>query len=490
MLLQRFVSCIFFCCLVFQSLNAQNFAKDFSPSRKHKLNENLIKEINTKYDSLVRNTDFPDRKAKKYIKETITESKKRIKTLDSADLLMYTDTITRYLQVITDKIQKSNALIRDKKLTIFTYRTDVPNASNRAAGVIFINLDLITKLHNEAEMAFIISHEISHDVKGHVMASLLKGTELEENEEFRKELKKILKQDYGRLKAVETLFFKYMSKYTEHSRGHELQADSLGLIFYASAGYPSASAIKTIQILDSVDTPVYTNKIDYMKFFNFPSYAFKKSWLVAEEEESIGGNATAFKLPDSLKTHPDCKIRAATLEKMVPNLKFQPANGKKESYEFYRLDAEFEMIEFLQQDYELSTGLYSTLQLLNLYPDNIYLKCSVVNILYELKNSQSEHYFSAVTDFPDKKFCESYNQMLVFLHNTNSDVLKNLAINYFNANLKNASSSPFAGYVAILLKSIDVPQEEKFKLIAEYKSRYSDAYYIKKLERKFTPKKK
>lgn len=359
-----------------------------------------------------------------------------------------------------------------------------------SAGVIFVNLDLLTKMDNEGEIAFILAHEMSHDIKDHVVGSLVKLDEIQQSKEFKDELKRLEKQEFNKFRALVTLKLKYLSKYTGHNRGYELQADSLGFVLFANAGYDPYQAAKTMRILDSADFPALRGEIDYNTNLNFPSFPFKKSWLEPEEEESIGGNLKDLKFPDSLKTHPDCKERAEKLEKMAVAVKKTDLIGKPDRYGYFRNKASFELIEYMQEEDMYGEALYASLELLKVYPENIYLKSSVVNCLYELYWAQKEHYFSLVTDFPDNRQIESYNKFLVFLHNINSETMKNLAVNYFNANLNKSNESPFAGYVALLLKSIEMSNEEKAKLPAMYNSAYKDEYFFKLLNAHFKPKTK
>jgi predicted Zn-dependent protease len=470
------------------SIISQNFTKDYSPLRNYQSDLSVLTKLNKSYDSILKTIKIEEKSARKSFEKSISSSKARLKTLDSAGYLMRKDTITKYLQAIVNKVIQNNKLLQNQSLTVFTYRTEVPNASNRAAGVILFNLDLFTKMDSEEEVAFIICHEISHDILGHVVQGLVKQTEMEKNPKYKLELEKIKKQEFNKLKSYENLLAKYISEYTGQRRAHEIQADSLGLVLYLNSGYEPFHALKVVDKLDSVDAILFKDSIDYNKHFSFTDYPFKKSLLEAEVEESIGGNIDeTFEMPDSLKTHPDCKKRHVKMQALINTYKSSTKNELVGNFSFYKEMAQFEMIEYLQQDYYFSKGLYYTIALLNKYPENQYLQTSFVNCLVEIQRAQKDHYFSSVVEYPSKVWGASYYQFLVFLHNTNSETTKNIYKRY--AQLKtNKSSNKYNDYVNTLINGIEAAKEEREKLVFTYNEKHHENYYTTALENKLNVK--
>lgn len=443
-----------------------------------------------RYDSLIKKYSESDKRLKRSVKDAFTSTKDMIKSSDTSGVLSDQDTITRYLQQIVARIQAANPQIKNRKFLVFTNRSSIPNAFNLGAGIIFMNLGLLARLESEDELAFIIAHEMSHDIKDHVENSLIRLTEIQNDEEYKKELKKISKQTFGKARSEVYLKLKYLSKYTGAKRECEIQADSLGQAFLFNAGYDTKAAIRTMHVLDSVDMPAFRKPVNYSKYLNFSSYPFKDSWLMPEEDESIGGNISSMVFPDSLKTHPDCKVRISELEKQELPKKNVAMRPGLSSFDYYRTRAAFELIEYNMEEFQFSEALYQSLQMLEVYPENVYLRCAAVNCLYELYIARKEHYYFFVTDFPREHYGDAYYKFLVYLYNVNSEVLKNQAIQFFNANLKTSSASPFAAYVALLLKSIELKPEEAAGLPAQYSAAYNDKYFLKELNYRFKPKSK
>ena len=446
-----------------------------------------MKRVYHGFDSIYKSMEFGGKAERKMFRHSIRNSKEYLMSLDTAGLLMHGDPLTAYLQKIADKILTSNpALAPSRNVTVFTYRTGTPNAFNMGNGVILFNLDLLAKLENEAEIAYIMAHEISHDLMDHVMATLHKTFELSSLPEFKQEAKKIKAQSYNRAKAYDALITRFLIRFMRDRRIKELEADSLGFLMYAKAGYPPKLALRAEKKLDSIDQPAFTSSIDLRGLFDDPSVPFKDWWLLPEEQEDIGGNYNIGERPDSLKTHPDCKVRLAALER-ISDLKLEPANGNDLS-DNYKILACFELLEHNMAEFDLGNAFYYALQLLKLYPDNEYLKCSFTHCLYELYKAKEDHYFSLVAVPAHEHNIKAYNDVLIYLLNVNSEALKTQMLNYYHAHVHGKIKTNYAAYVAALIHSTTLKRADREKLAYEYKKKYKDPHYTKLLENKFKPK--
>ncbi|HXC05058.1 MAG TPA: M48 family metallopeptidase, partial [Bacteroidia bacterium] len=265
MRMSKALLCFVFLVLVVgcERLGAQFPAENYVPLRNYSLSPDELKHIDLAYDSIAKGISYDNKKAKKLIQQSIKESKDEFHDMNTDARIMHQDTISLYLQHIANRVVERNPGLVRRKPTIFCYRTSVPNASDRADGVIFVNLDLIAKLHNEEEMAFVICHEMGHDIKGHVIVRIQKLAGLLADPVMSAKLQEIKHRKYNRYKALEALLSDFLKQFTEHSRTHELQADSLGLVLFMNAGYKASQGLRTIQLLDSVDQPTYKLPIDF-----------------------------------------------------------------------------------------------------------------------------------------------------------------------------------------------------------------------------------
>jgi hypothetical protein len=430
---------------------------------------------------------FDERKESKNLKAALLRTKENILSLNRDSLLMKTDSLTNHLQLLVNQIQQRNPSLGKRRFTVFIYRTIVPNAANYGNGIILVNLNLIAKLHKEEDIAFILCHEMGHDLRNHVFEGIRKSYELESDKEFKRQFEKIKNQEFNKLKSYEMYVATYLQKYTSKKRELEVQADSVGLFLFNNAGYNVKYGYETIQKLDSIDNEIYTGKIDFPKFFGFPAQPFNPSWLLPEEQdESIGGNIAEVKYPDSLKTHPDCKIRLARMKEV--KLGEKAASPGLINYSRVYNASQLEMLRVYMDEYELSKGLYNALQLASLYPDNLYLKSSIADYLYELYSARANHYYSSVIDGIDAKQPESYQQLIHFLNNVNSETLKSIMLSYFKANFPGTISDPYAGYVFLLFKNMDKTREQKIAAAGEYEKTFGKNLYQSRLKNKFNLK--
>jgi hypothetical protein len=463
---------------------SQDLKSNYKPCRKYEPEKTYMQRIYGSYDSLYKSLSYTERKEGKTVKEALEETKKTLTGFESSKVIMQKDTITRFLQNIVNQIQQKNPLLKDKRYSIFTYRTIVPNAANYGSGVILFNLNLLAKFASEENVAFILCHEIAHDLKGHVIEGIRQAYELQSNPAFKEQFKKIEKQEFNKYKSYEAYAAKYLSVYTSKKRAHEIEADALGLTMYLKAGYNKELAYETMERLDSADQEIHKGKIDYEKFFSNGDGVFKKQWLEFDKEESLdGGNLKDVKYPDSLKTHPDCKKRLAALKDLDP----EKGTALVRNYDYSDLHyaAQFEMLEVYREEFELSKGLYNTLQLATLYPDNRYLKCAILDYLYEIYMAKTQHYMSLCIDDPEKDVCGSYAECINFVTNINSESLKNLMEQYFKKNFSTSLNDPYEGYIFMLLKSLNKTKEEKFLLNAEYEKTFGKNEYHARLSTKF-----
>ncbi|MFM9945849.1 MAG: M48 family metalloprotease [Bacteroidia bacterium] len=482
-------------CFIFSNgfLWAQNFEEDYKPLQNYNIrykSTHLLPSIKHSFDSLLSAFSKEEKSNKKAISDAIKTLKEAVVMNDSMQYSMCADTLTSYFNSIVNRIKLNNPELNDHRITLFLNRTGIANASNYSAGVIYINLGLITGLSTESEIAFIICHEVAHDLIGHVAMGIKKKTDLLLNPKFKKKLAKLQKQEFNSYKETIELIKNEYAKFTEHSRENELQADSLGLLLYLNSNFPPYEAVNTILNLDSIDNPIYEDFIDIKAFFNFPGIKFDSSLLVNTDYVDLGeGNIKNIKIEDELKTHPDCIDRGIQLLTMLETKDTTAGlTYSNDRYLSAKNQAKFEIIEMLCRNEKYGFALYQSIQLLKQFPKNMYLKAMVVNCLFEIQEAQIKHTFSQVVDFTDKDYSSNYNNFLIFLHNLNSSKTTKFMEAYYNANFKKAPKNEFTTYVSYLVKSLEADDETNLSIPKKFKEQFPNSIYFKKLNDRFTKK--
>lgn len=119
------------------------------------------------------------------------------------------------------------------RITGLVASNPIPNAFATEDGVIVVNTGLLSRVRNEAELAYVLCHEITHIQKRHLLNLVDTFSNPESNYEEEK--------DYVTLKAGVHSF----------SRANEMEADSAGLSLFRKSGYNTFAALRVFDVLDS-----------------------------------------------------------------------------------------------------------------------------------------------------------------------------------------------------------------------------------------------
>ncbi len=215
--------------------------------------------------------------------------------LVSGDVL-FGDTITQYCERIVDILLKDNPALR-QKLRVYVVKSPIVNASATGNGIIFINLGLIAQVENEAQLAYVLAHEISHFDENHVFDQYVEREKIRNGEDL-----------YRRTSRAEKL-----QALSTYSKSHELEADSKGLgRFFANSGY-------------SMHAPIFVMDVLQYSYLPFDEIPFDKTYLesnhlkipdeyLLEEVAPITANDD---FDDSESTHPNIKKRKLALLDLI-----------------------------------------------------------------------------------------------------------------------------------------------------------------------------
>jgi hypothetical protein len=343
--------------------------------------QELVSAITARYQKDVQNLQGAN---KKYLAEIYKERLDYIKKKISEKEISCDNRAQAYLNDLSKKIFASNSFLRGDELRILFSRTYLPNAYSMGEGTILFNLGLFHRLQNEGQAAFVLCHELAHYYLNHSNNSIAKYVNTVYSDDFQKELKRIKKSEYGRRSEVEKLAKNLTFKNRRHAREFEQSADSMALELMKNTGYDVQEVLTCLALLDSVDYDKYHKGLTLEKQFHFASYPFKKSWLEEDDLKFVVTKTEEGKQEeDSLKTHPDCKLR-------IERLKQQVSDYYKPSQKSFLIDEkEFNRLK-VAADYEIINQIYT---------------------------HQKEHTLGTVVDLPAPEFESSYNNFLRFIQN-------------------------------------------------------------------------
>ncbi|MFT7343674.1 MAG: putative Zn-dependent protease [Lentimonas sp.] len=193
-------------------------------------------------------------------------------------LVTYNDPISNYVSEVADKLLESNPELR-AKLRFYILKSNVANALSTDQGIVFFTTGLISQLVNEAQLAYILAHEITHYTEHHVVETF----------EYKKDNRKINKQ-------IEQLSI--------YSKEKEYEADVKGIKLYHEVGYSKSYIEPTFDVLLYSYLPI--DEIEFKSdYFNteqcyIPQENFTTDKFDIKASEDID---------DSRSSHPNVKNR-------------------------------------------------------------------------------------------------------------------------------------------------------------------------------------
>ncbi len=261
-------------------------------------------------------------------------------------MVIYGDEITNYVASIADKLLKGDATLRSQ-LRFYTIKSNMTNAFSTDQGIVFVTTGLISQLTSEAQLAYVLAHEISHYTEKHVV------------ETFDWKINTSRKDQ-----SIEKL--------SQYSKDKEFDADRLGLKMYHDAGYSKDEILPTFDVLmfsylpfDEVPFPItYWNTPKmYIPETMFPK---EKYPIKAEEDED-----------DSKSSHPNIRKRKEAVEKELKTLTNWGTQVNilgEAKFKYIRMISRFESIRNDVIDANYADAVYSIFLLEKEYPNSIYLQ--------------------------------------------------------------------------------------------------------------------
>lgn len=201
------------------------------------------------------------------------------------------DPVSVYLQQIGDRLVANEPNLTGK-LRFYTFNSNEANAFSTDQGMVFVTTGLIAQLTSEAQLAFVLAHEIVHYQEKHVVDLF----------------------DYASSNSDMT-YNEKVRFFTKYSRENEFEADKKGLKMYHDAGYASSEIATVFDVL------VYS----YLPFEEIEMNAayFSNQWMYVPDAvlntPKIDISATD-KFNDRFSSHPNVAKRTEELENEVKSL--------------------------------------------------------------------------------------------------------------------------------------------------------------------------
>lgn len=337
----------------------------------------------------------------KSLKSTyLTASNYQIERIIRGGNTIVNDEVTKYLNQITDLILKDNPSLR-KQLSVYTLKSSVVNAYSFDKGYTFINIGLIAQAETEAQLAYIICHEISHYTRQHHINSYVKNAKIDRgNYDGSSEDRLIEKCQY--------------------SKENESEADLEGFKLFEQTRYNLKQAEKGFDVLQYSHLPF--ELVEFKKsWFETPDFIIPQRYFL-KEVSAIKDNSNE---DDTKRTHPNTKKRKLAIAELIRNRDNSNRVNSilgQDQFEYIRDLSRMELCRLYLKNRDYPNALYAAYILSSKYPNNDYLAEIVSKCMYgiALAGNGSIHYNEdsrLSNGIPSYSDIESFPQQLYHLIN-------------------------------------------------------------------------
>jgi hypothetical protein len=370
-------------CFFSASLSAQ-LPNDFERLKSvGNIPDDFTKLYSEKYKQDVSTINSNEKLGKKNAREFAAITNYSIDNLLLSGKVVYGDPISVYCNQLKNYLLKNDQETSDF-LRIYVLKSSQVNAFSTRQGIIFVTVGLMARMKNEAQLAFVLAHEIAHYKKKHSLNAFKKNKELFSS-----------KSKYKQLSVEEKLL-----KSLKHSRESELEADKFGYFLFKEAGYDVTQCLEVMDILAFSYLPL--EQIDLsLKNFEDENFVFPEEFKLKEERKIIWPEED-----ENESSHPEIKNRKdILLDEMNEADSSNEMNVYKVSESDFLTARDIASVEMLNIDIinaDFITCFYNSYLLMQKFPKNDQIvKCQAMaayGIQKFCANAQTSIY-----ELPDKK---------------------------------------------------------------------------------------
>jgi hypothetical protein len=320
-----------------------------------------------KYYKDVATIDAKDsRFAKKSKKDFFLESNFGMGDFLTSGRVLFNDEASAYLTEVLDVLLKDNQELR-KQLRIYVVKSPAVNAFATNNGIIFVTMGMLARLENEAQLAWILSHEVIHYREQHVINSYIKGQEIKQSKGMYKRLS-LDEKDYAK---------------SSFNKEQEMESDTEGLTLFLNTDYAKAEALKVYDLLAQAHLP-QQDKSFRTSYFETKNFVFPaKLKLDTVKQRSIRDD-----YDDTKSSHPKLKKRkeaaAEAIKKAPKGFADKAYVVSGTTFNKVRSIAAFEVLREQLLSGEYIDAFYQAYVLHEQYPNSEYVQSAIGKALYGL----------------------------------------------------------------------------------------------------------
>ena len=356
--------------------------------------------------------------------------------------VLYGTPLNEYVEHVADNLLRDYPQLRSE-LRFYILKSPVVNAYAFDEGIILVNEGLIAQVSNEAELAFVIAHEIAHYSEKHHQ----------------------LLGKYSARGGGDKM--SYYLNYRFRSREQEAVADRVGVDkYYSHSIYSYAVLDGLYDVLQYSDLPFdeipFERSTVETDFYHFPDdYFLTKVAPITNRSETI----------DTLYTHPNISKRRAAMKLQILGKSDAGRSSFIQPVELFnevRNMARMECIAYWLREHEFDEVVYNCHVMQKTMPDNAFLQKAMVAAYYGL--SKHKNYSqSNLTVTPYKKVEGEKQQVCYFLSKLSKLETSMLALRYaWNAWEKYPEDPYYMKVIKDVMRDVVVNNKKKYTDFSDY----------------------
>ncbi|HLG02280.1 MAG TPA: M48 family metallopeptidase [Bacteroidia bacterium] len=274
--------------------------------------------------------------------------------------VLFNDSMSSYVSRVAAEVLKDDPETF-QKLHFYVYKSPTPNAFTSATGTILFTVGLLSQLENEAQLAYILCHEIVHFRQEHMLKGYMNREELNNT------------STPGYLKQSSSLSF---------NQEQELEADRMGFEMFARTNYSKKEALRSFDVLEYSEFPFDDMPYDTL-FFNQDHIKIPGGYYLKEVEPIYSDD----NYDDKRSTHPNVRKRRMAMMTYLDTV--QNPEGKsfivsKNNFLQSRESCRYELCRLYLEVRAYPEAIYSSYMMLQKHPNDIYFRKIIGQALYNL----------------------------------------------------------------------------------------------------------
>lgn len=275
--------------------------------------------------------------------------------------VLFNDSLSDYVGRVGAEVLKNDTATLHK-LNFYVYKSAAPNAYTSASGTILITVGLLAQLENEAQLAYILCHEITHYRREHMLKGYITREELRNNED--------------------APYYLRQSSYVSYNQEQEFEADRLGLELFLQSSYAKKEAIRSFDVLEYSNLPFDDMPFDTL-FFNQDYMKIPVGYYRKDVDPIYSDD----NYDDKNSTHPNVRKRRMAVMTIMDTVKNKDGSlyvVSKDDFMRARESSRYELCRLYLEERSYIDAIYGAYMLLKRHPNDIYLRTVIGRSLYNL----------------------------------------------------------------------------------------------------------